>query len=235
LGNGKSCSIWFDKWHDNGPLSKLITHSFLTENGLNVNDKVVDWLDQDGWKWPDVWNDLFSEVVNVPVPSLSDECDDKVIWVNKKNKESEFSVKEAWKALRTDCPKVLWYKHVWFSQCIPRHAFVIWMAMRGRLKTKDRISKWFNVTSVLCSLCNNDDETHGHLFFQCEFSKRVWDNLKPLCKLEDISCIWAEVVSGISIRIANNSIWSVIQCLVFGAAVYFLWQERNVRIFQNDF
>lgn len=43
------------------------------------------------------------------------------------------------------------------------------------------------------------------------------------------------MVSGISIRIANNSIWSVIQHLVFGVVVYFLWQERNVRIFQNDF
>ena len=50
LGNGRSCSIWFDKWHEKGPLCRIITHSFLTENGLNVNDKVVDWLDQDGWK-----------------------------------------------------------------------------------------------------------------------------------------------------------------------------------------
>ena len=34
---------------------------------------------------------------------------------------------------------------------------------------------------------------------------------------------------------ANNSIWSVIQWLVFRAAVYYIWQERNGRIFKNDF
>lgn len=137
--------------------------------------------------------------------------------------------------LRLDCPKVIWNRHVWFSQCIPRHAFVLWMAIRGRLKTTDRISRWFNVTSILCPLCKSADETHSHLFFSCQFSKCIWDNLKPLCKLDDLSCIWAEIVSGISSKTTNNSIWSVIQRLVFGAAVYNIWQERNGRIFNNDF
>lgn len=235
LGNGRSCSMWFDKWHTNGPLCKLITHSFLSERGIDVNDKVADWIDANGWKWPLEWNTLFGEVLNVPVPVLLDDCDDKVLWINKKNKDVLFSVKEAWKALRVDSPKVIWHKHVWFSQCIPRHAFVLWMAMRGRLKTTDRISKWFNVSSTLCPLCKNVDESHSHLFFKCQFSKIVWDNLKLLCKLDDVSCIWAEIVSGISVRAANSSIWSVVQRLVFGAAVYFIWQERNIRIFQNDF
>ncbi|PWA92765.1 reverse transcriptase domain, Reverse transcriptase zinc-binding domain protein [Artemisia annua] len=58
---------------------------------------------------------------------------------------------------------------------------------------------------------------------------------KPLCKLEDLSHIWAEIVSGISIKHANKSIWSVIQRLVFGAAVYYIWQERNGRIFRKEF
>ncbi|PWA97824.1 reverse transcriptase domain, Reverse transcriptase zinc-binding domain protein [Artemisia annua] len=53
--------------------------------------------------------------------------------------------------------------------------------------------------------------------------------------LDDLSCIWAEVVSGISIKAANNSVWSVIQRLTFGAAVYYIWQERNFRIFQSNF
>ncbi|PWA82683.1 Caffeate O-methyltransferase (COMT) family [Artemisia annua] len=53
--------------------------------------------------------------------------------------------------------------------------------------------------------------------------------------MEDLSCVWGEIVSGMSIKAANNSIWSGIQRLVFGAAVYFIWQERNFRIFQNRF
>ena len=56
-----------------------------------------------------------------------------------------------------------------------------------------------------------------------------------MCKLDDLSCVWAEIVSGISIKTANNSIWSIVQRLVFGVAVYYIWQERNFRIFRNDF
>ncbi|PWA37992.1 reverse transcriptase domain, Reverse transcriptase zinc-binding domain protein [Artemisia annua] len=87
----------------------------------------------------------------------------------------------------------------------------------------------------MCPLCNTVDETHAHLFFACSFSKSIWDNLKILCKLDNVSCVWAEIVSGISIRVASNSIWSVIQRLVFGAAVYYIWQERNFRLFQKNY
>ncbi|GJU37561.1 hypothetical protein Tco_1185915 [Tanacetum coccineum] len=51
--------------------------------------------------------------------------------------------------------------------------------------------------------------------------------------LEDLSCVWAEIVSGISVRKANNTLWSIIQRLVFGAAVYFILQERNFRLFRS--
>ena len=161
-------------------------------------------------------------MLSVHVPNLVSDCNDKLLWVDKKNKESDFSVKEAWKALRTDGPKVLWHSHVWFSQCIPRHAFVLWMAIRGRLKTTDRISKWFNISTTRCHLCGSADETISHLFFSCSFTRIVWDNVKPLCKLEDLSCVWAEIVSGISIKTPNNSLMIVIQCLVFGVVVYFI-------------
>lgn len=60
-----------------------------------MNVKVADWIDENGWKWPPEWNDLFSEVFNISVPVLTSDCDDKIIWVNKKNKETVFCVKEA--------------------------------------------------------------------------------------------------------------------------------------------
>lgn len=33
----------------------------------------------------------------------------------------------------------------------------------------------------------------------------------------------------------NKSIWSIIQRLVIGVVVYFLWQERNLRFFQGKY
>ncbi|GJS50261.1 hypothetical protein Tco_0600382 [Tanacetum coccineum] len=54
-----------------------------------------------------------------------------------------------------------------------------------------------------------------------------------MSRLEDLSCVCAEIISGISIRKANNTLWSIIQRLVLGAAIYFIWRERNFRLFRN--
>lgn len=56
------------------------------------------------------WCNVFYQGVLTLLPKkiLSDEFEDKVLWINKDNKDIEFSVKEAWKALRIDSPKVIW-------------------------------------------------------------------------------------------------------------------------------
>ena len=52
-----------------------------------------------------------------------------------------------------------------------------------------------------------------------------------MARMDNISNNWAQIVSGMVNFPANNTIWSVIQRLVWGAAVYFIWQERNMRLF----
>ncbi|GKA43933.1 zinc knuckle CX2CX4HX4C containing protein [Tanacetum coccineum] len=87
--------------------------------------------------------------VTMSVPNLRSDVEDKTVWIDKRGKEKRFSVREVWKAIRIDCPKVIWYRHVWFSQCIPRHAFILWVDIKGRLKTLDRISRWVNTQSMV--------------------------------------------------------------------------------------
>ena len=112
-------------------------------------------------------------------------------------------------------------------------AFVLWMAVKGKLKTQDRLSKWINVMDMSCPFCNSCKYSHSHLFFECEFSRRLWERLKVMAKLDDISHVWGEVISGIVNKAACNSIWSIVQRLLFGVVVYFIWQERNCRVFQK--
>ncbi|PWA70874.1 reverse transcriptase domain, Reverse transcriptase zinc-binding domain protein [Artemisia annua] len=86
---------------------------------------------------------------------------------------------------------------------------------------------------MYCPFCNSCKDSHSHLFFACDFSRRLWERLKVMAKLDDLSCVWGEVVSGTVNKAASNKIWSIIQRLIFGAAVYFIWQERNFRIFKK--
>ncbi|GKB52708.1 RNA-directed DNA polymerase, eukaryota, reverse transcriptase zinc-binding domain protein [Tanacetum coccineum] len=225
----KQCFIWFDRWSGQGPLGRVINHRALADANLNVKTKVVDMIEDNNWKWPLEWDGVYDDGFDIPVPKHIDDLDDKTVWVNKKGKEKIFSVKEIWKAIKDESPKVIWSEHVWYSQCIPKHSFILWVAIRGRLKTRDRLSKWFEVPDRRCLLCNIHDESHGQLFFSCPYSKRLWEILKPLAMMENISNEWASVISGIVLKPTSNFIWSVIQRLVWGAVVYFLWQERNVR------
>ncbi|GJY87332.1 RNA-directed DNA polymerase, eukaryota, reverse transcriptase zinc-binding domain protein [Tanacetum coccineum] len=181
IGNGKSSFIWFDKWHSNGPLCKLITRSLLLSKGFEVNDKIVDRIRNNKWTWPSDWSRNFKDVLNVSVPVLND-LEDKTIWFNKKFEEVDFSVKEVCSVLRVDIPSVL-------------------------LKTQDRLSKWFPLNNSLCPL------------------------FKILAKLDGVSNVWSEVVSGVCIKKVSNFIWSIIRRLVFGAIVYFICHERNLRLF----
>ena len=103
------------------------------------------------------------------------------------------------------------------------------MALKGKLKTQDRLSKWFNAPDMKCPLSKGCKDSHSHLFFDCPFSKRLWERLKVLAKLHDLSNTWGEVISGIINKPTKNGIWSVIQRLLFGVVVYFIWQERNLR------
>ena len=46
---------------------------------------------------------------------------------------------------------------------------------------------------------------------------------------------WSEIQEYMLRRPINKSIWSILQRLVIGAAIYYLWQERNFRTFQGRF
>ncbi|GJZ77263.1 hypothetical protein Tco_0641935 [Tanacetum coccineum] len=52
---------------------------------------------------------------------------------------SMFSVSKAWEELRSRGFEVRWASVVWYSHCIPRHAFHLWLTLRGSLKTQDKL------------------------------------------------------------------------------------------------
>lgn len=68
---------------------------------------------------------------------------------------SEYFVKIAWESLRENEPKIDWSQVVWFSQCTPKHAFILWLAIQGKLLTQDRMIAWYQSDDFKCSLCKS--------------------------------------------------------------------------------
>ncbi|GKF05464.1 hypothetical protein Tco_0036132, partial [Tanacetum coccineum] len=70
------------------------------------------------------------------------------------------------------------------------------------------------------------------LMTQDKYAKKVWDELQVLMKKE-CNADWKRIILEFSKLPSNKKIWSIIRKLVCQAAVYYIWHERNGRIFRN--
>lgn len=57
------------------------------------------------------------------------------------------------------------------------------MAIRKRLLTQDRLFFKTDFDSLVCPLCQTQPDNHDHLFFECPFSKSIWDRMKDLARI----------------------------------------------------
>nr|GEW87712.1 hypothetical protein [Tanacetum cinerariifolium] len=139
--------------------------------------------------------------------------------------------------LRPRAAVVNWFDVVWFTNCIPRHAFHMWLVAKCRLKTQDLLRPWDvngAVLSMHCPLCDGQPDSHEHLFFECVFSKQVWDLVKSLAGLPNAIGSISSIVDLLIPFAKRRSIRSVVAKLVVAACSYYLWQKHNLRLFMNQ-
>ncbi|GKF96898.1 reverse transcriptase domain-containing protein, partial [Tanacetum coccineum] len=92
--------------------------------------------------WPQAWLLKAPNLGTITTLILDANSHDVPCWRDISGNMSEFSVKRAWEAFRPRGNEVAWYRMVWFSHCIPRHAFHLWLAMRNSLRTQDKLRQW---------------------------------------------------------------------------------------------
>lgn len=111
--------------------------------------------------------------------------------------------------------------------------------MRGKLLTQDRILRWDvarrkNMNMMRCILCYEDYDSHNHLFFDCKFFSQVWFKIIIKAGMENIAPAWLDVVSWLCDHAHSNSVVHYVSRLLIAASTYFIWQERNLRLFNHQ-
>lgn len=109
----------------------------------------------------------------------------------------------------------------------------MWLAVQKRLLTLDKLSTWTSVPITrTCSLCQNEEEDHAHLFFKCLYSCELLEQVNQWLQLHHVPlalngwCHWIR-------HLAQNNSWRQrAKCAGYAAAVYHIWSERNAR--QHD-
>nr|GEX77632.1 hypothetical protein [Tanacetum cinerariifolium] len=233
IENGRSISIWHDNWTGLPTLDSFISRREIYAAGFSNDDIIIDCISDSRWKWPSGWTTKFPTLHMYKVPILNNAIEDKLMWRNNNGDIMEFASGKVWKDLRCLNRKVNWWKVVWFPQNIPRQAFVLWLAVKGKLVTQDKLSLWHPDKDWKCSLCMKIEDSHRHLFFECDFSKEVWSKIQILAKVFNVNNL-EDCVERISILPCKNSIWSIVRRLCLADTVYHLWQARNNMIFMKQ-
>ncbi|GJR76641.1 hypothetical protein Tco_0089006 [Tanacetum coccineum] len=211
IGDGATCSLWFDRWSSTQPLADIVSNRDIHRAGFTLSSKVKDDVSNGEWSWPVEWFSKYPILHSAVVPTLLD-MEDRLEWHNRLGLVKPFSVNEVWNCIRPRSKVVDWYNVVWFANCIPRHAFHMWLVAKRRLKTQDRLRHW---------------DVNGN-------TTTVWAAMKDLVGLPNVIGSISVIVDLLIPIAKRRSIRSVVAKLVVAACSYHIWQERNSRLFSNQ-
>ena len=111
--------------------------------------------------------------------------------------------------------------------------FLVWLMVRNRCPTRDRIISWGLQTDPRCLLCNVADESIAHCFFDCNFAWDVWRIMAAKCHFAS-SRQWTAILPQIKSH-TSNKVQTTFLLLCWQATLYALWTERNNRLHNAHF
>lgn len=145
----------------------------------------------------------------------------------------KFLINGAYKLLRGPVVNVPWRGIVCLNVACPKQTFILWLALLGRMRTKDVLINWGMEVKSNCVLCGNHPETQQHLFFECDYSLNIWSSILGWLGWQRQMLPWALEWQWVLHYSRSKTARCVLLKACFVAAVYEIWCERNSRIFQN--
>jgi hypothetical protein len=124
---------------------------------------------------------------------------------------------------------VSWGRVVWEQWSLPKHSFILWLAVLGKLRTRDRLR--FVPPDPNCMFCRRAEESHGHLFFACEWTCRLWALIKSWLRIERVMQTLASAIRGLCFQ--RNSLVARMKRAALSITTYLIWEERNKRVFDG--
>nr|XP_043639204.1 uncharacterized protein LOC122610272 [Erigeron canadensis] len=215
-------------------LSVHIWNLFTHKESLWLSSSVSGLVTGNDWNWPQAWKDRFQ---NLNPPSLSNVIPDALYWKGSDGTLQVFSVETVWNDIRPRIVEVDWFHVVWYPQCIPKHAFHLWLVMKKKLKTQDLLRLWDVpnglAAPLVCTLCELQADSHDHLFFQSTYSMQVWIGVCARATIHVPWVDWNDIVASIIPTAIKKSAENFVKKLVLASTSYYIWQERNSRLFMK--
>ncbi|XP_013617871.1 PREDICTED: uncharacterized protein LOC106324453 [Brassica oleracea var. oleracea] len=159
--DGHTAFFWVDDWLQVGKLIDITGPIGTCHLRIDRHARVRDAAGNSSWNIRGHRSRYFQELIDrIQTVQLPHETlgHDVALWKHSDdNYKPYFSASSTW------------------EQGVPRFSFILWLAVKNRLSTGDRMRVWGIQQG--CVLCGERDETRDHLFFACPYSFTVWDKL----------------------------------------------------------
>ena len=153
-------------------------------------------------------------------------CEDRVVW---RCDEGQPTTQALYRLFDPPEPKVGWSSLLSGSLKIPRHLFILWLAILGKLPTTDK--SWISHLGA-CILCDEKTtESHSHLFFRCKFSRQCLLEIRRRTRFHWPNRDWTTDIEWAMRKWRGKHIINSAYRTLLGSCVYHIWRERNLRRF----
>ncbi|XP_063942662.1 uncharacterized protein LOC135150328 [Daucus carota subsp. sativus] len=222
VGMNSAFSFWHDPWIRGASLINLLHPSTISTLQSSSDALAGQFMDNGSWHLPTSNHfdclELRSLVLNIQIHPR-----DKIRWDTTQSNATGIST--IWNSIRTIGTPPAWVDVVWHNLSIPKCAFTFWLAIKGRLLTRDRMHKFNMNTELRCILCNIDNESHRHIFVSCPYIMHIMAN-SSFTFSED----WSHYKNGEFLVGPVTGTRKQMGHLYAAITFFLVWKGRNARL-----
>jgi len=245
VGDGRDTMFWYDNWIGDIPLRYKFPRLFdLAESKERTVEEMsrLGWEEEGlAWVWRRcllAWEEESLRECSALVNNIVLQVNIHDAWKWLLDPSRAYSVRESYWyltlsgiTLDRECVDDVWLKHI-----PTKVSLMVWRLLRNRLRTRDNLLRRGVVQANAATFATGCDvsETVEHLFFNCAFSSRLWTDTRMWLGIYDVSPGNPRNHFQQFTKMAGMPRTSYLYLkIIWCAAVWVIWKERNNRVFQN--
>lgn len=131
VGNGSSVNFTSDNWKPKGTVDTWINPEVLVSLGVTIHNKVVDFVDNGEWVFPDsMYARVVEAIQQLSYDEFNEEDEHQFIW--RPSKTRKVFQRNMYRSVPSHNPAPSWNGLVWFKHHIPRHSFILCPALHKK-------------------------------------------------------------------------------------------------------